>query len=111
MHTLRLRGALLFGCTDELEAAVSRACDPDSACDARVLLLDCSRLLVVDVTGLEALQEAAHSLHAAGKSLVLAGLQQQPHAALSSAGFLGACDPMHAYAARSMAVVCTAAPL
>jgi SulP family sulfate permease len=110
VHTLRLRGALLFGCTDELEAAVSRACDP-GACAARVLLLDCSRLLVVDVTGLEALQEAAHSLHAAGKSLVLAGLQQQPHAALSSAGFLGACDPMHPCAARSTAALCTAAPL
>jgi SulP family sulfate permease len=108
VHTLRLRGALLFGCTDELEAAVGRACDPPAgACAARVLLLDCSRLLVVDVTGLEALQEAAHSLDAAGKSLVLAGLQQQPHAALSSAGFLGARMPpcMHACAQHGSSVL------
>jgi SulP family sulfate permease len=98
VQTLQLSGALLFGCTGELDAAVARAARGGGA---RVLLLDCSRLLAVDVTGLEALQEAQHSLHAAGKSLVLAGLRQQPHAVLSSAGFLGVRHACGLRAARS----------
>jgi SulP family sulfate permease len=84
-RVLQLSGGLLFGCADKLEAAAAAAV---SSPDARVLLLDCSALVAVDNTGIEALAEAQHKLHKAGKSLVLSGLSQQPHTALSSAGLL-----------------------
>lgn len=85
VSNLSLSGALLFGATDALAQAASLAsADPR----VRVLLLDCSRLIAVDATGLEAVEEAHKALHKAGKHLVLSGVHRQPHAALSNAGLL-----------------------
>jgi SulP family sulfate permease len=84
-RVLQLSGGLLFGCADKLvEAATAAASSPD----VRVLLLDCSALVAVDNTGIEALTEAQHKLHKAGKRVVISGLRQQPHAAMSRAGLL-----------------------
>jgi SulP family sulfate permease len=104
VRTLQLSGALVFGSTGALEAAVEHACG-DTPRASRVLLLDCSRLMAVDVTGLEALEEAQHAIAKAGARLVLAGLQQQPHAALSSAGFLGAPPCVRAFAVQRAAAL------
>jgi SulP family sulfate permease len=106
--TLQLSGALLFGATDKLEAAVARAA---GSAATRVLLLDCEHIIAVDATGLEALQEAQHKLHKAGKRLVLSGLRQQPLAALATAGLMGACGCLACTpAARWLAHAAAASP-
>ena len=85
VETLQLHGALLFGSTGPLEEAGAHA-----AGDAhtRVLVLDCSCLIALDATGLEALEGVAHKLGHARKPLLLSGLHRQPHAALANAGLL-----------------------
>ena len=84
--SMQLTGALLFGAVDKLEEAVGSAVRMQPP--AQVLLLDCSSLIAVDATGLEALEEAHTRLARAGCTLVLAGLRRQPHTALSNAGLL-----------------------
>jgi len=85
VETLELSGALLFGATGQLEAASKRTA---AAGNVSVLVLDCSRLIAVDSTGIEALEGVEKRLHAAGKQLVLSGLRLQPHSALDTGGFV-----------------------
>ena len=85
VETVRLEGMLLFGSTDKLHAAVDTVLHAPRCV---VLHLDCSALLSVDATGLDALQDAHGRLTKAHKRLVVSGLHGQPHAAIAATGLL-----------------------
>ena len=51
-------------------------------------MLNLSRVPVVDVSGLEVLEESAAELERAGKGLVVCGLTRQPLRMMARAGFL-----------------------
>ena len=55
----------------------------------QVVLLDMSHVSVVDVSGLEVMEEQFKGLSAAGKQLVLCGLSRQPLRMLSRCIFQG----------------------
>ena len=54
----------------------------------QVVLLDMQHVMVMDVSGLEVMEEQYKGLARAGKKLVLCGLSGQPLRMLSRAGFL-----------------------
>jgi len=85
VQAAQLSGVLLFGATDQLTEAAEHAARAPAV---RVLSLDCSSLIAVDATGLEALEDAHKVLGRAGKMLVLGGVSRQPLAALSTTGLL-----------------------
>ncbi|MEZ4241921.1 MAG: C4-dicarboxylic acid transporter DauA [Myxococcota bacterium] len=79
----QINGPLFFG-------AARTALDALGATntDFRVLVLDLSRVPVVDATGIVALRSALDGLHRAGKRVVLAGPLPRPDDALARAGLL-----------------------
>ncbi|GFR44603.1 hypothetical protein Agub_g5886 [Astrephomene gubernaculifera] len=82
---VEVTGSLLFGAGEMLERAVEGATVQEAV---QVLVLNMSHVSVVDVSGLELLEEAHRSLHKAGKTLVLCGLTRQPLRMMARAGFL-----------------------
>ncbi|KAG2501167.1 hypothetical protein HYH03_000982 [Edaphochlamys debaryana] len=82
---VEVTGSLLFGAGEMLEKAVeaSHSADP-----VQVLVLNLSRVSVVDVSGLEVLEGALAQLEGAGKGLVMCGLTRQPLRMMARAGFL-----------------------
>ena len=79
----RVFGAFFFGAADKLETALKRARqEPD------VLILRMRKVLAMDATGLNALEDLYEKLHAKGKHLILSGPHTQPLFAMDRAGFL-----------------------
>ena len=54
----------------------------------QVICLDMAHVSVVDVSGLEVLEEQLERLSHAGKALVVCGLSRQPLRMMARAGFL-----------------------
>ncbi|HVU24918.1 MAG TPA: sulfate permease [Opitutus sp.] len=79
----RMFGALFFGAADKLESALRREKqEPD------VLILRMRKVMAMDATGLNALEDLHERLRAKGKHLVLSAPHTQPLFVMEKAGFL-----------------------
>ncbi len=79
----RIFGAFLFGAADKLESVLKREKqEPD------VLVLRMRKVMAMDATGLNALEDLYERLHRKGKHLLLSGPHTQPLLVMDKAGFL-----------------------
>jgi len=79
----RIFGSFFFGAADKLETALKRnGQEPD------VLILRMRKVLAMDATGLNALEDLHERLSARGKHIVLSGPHTQPLFMMDKAGFL-----------------------
>ena len=79
----RAFGAFFFGAADKLETALKRAQQqPD------VLILRMRKVLAMDATGLNALEDLYEKLRNHGRHLILSGPHAQPFMTMERAGFL-----------------------
>lgn len=79
----RIFGAFFFGAADKLESALKRLQqEPD------VLILRMRKVIAMDATGLNALEDLYERLHRKGKHLVLSAPHTQPLAVMENAGFI-----------------------
>ena len=79
----RIFGAFFFGAADKLESALKRLKqEPD------VLILRMRKVLAMDATGLNALEDLYERLQRKGKRIVLSGPHTQPLLVMEKAGFL-----------------------
>jgi sulfate permease, SulP family len=79
----RIFGSFFFGAADKLESALKReGREPD------VLILRMRKVLGMDATGLNALEDLHERLHSRGKHIVLSGPHTQPLFMMDKAGFL-----------------------
>lgn len=76
-------GAFFFGAADKLETALQR-----SRQEPEVLILRMRRVLAMDATGLNALEDLHERLSRHGKHLILCAPHTQPMLTLTKAGFL-----------------------
>lgn len=79
----RVFGALFFGAADKLETSLRRAGGLP-----QVLILRMRDVLVLDATGLDALEDLFEKMEKQHKNLILCGPHSQPLFALVKAGFL-----------------------
>ena len=79
----RVFGAFFFGVADKLETALQRAGQ-----EPEILILRMRKVLAMDATGLNALEDLYEKLRRRGKSLVLSGPHTQPLLVMDKAGFL-----------------------
>ena len=79
----RIFGAFFFGAADKLESVLKREKqEPD------VLILRMRKVMAMDATGLNALEDLYERLHRKGKHIVLSGPHTQPLFVMDKAGFL-----------------------
>jgi sulfate permease, SulP family len=79
----RIFGSFFFGAADKLESALKRLKEePD------VLILRMRKVLAMDATGLNALEDLYERLHRRGKHLILSGPHTQPLFMMGKADFL-----------------------
>jgi sulfate permease, SulP family len=79
----RIFGAFFFGAADKLESALKRLKqEPD------VLILRMRKVMAMDATGLNALEDLYERLRHKGKHLILSGPHTQPLLVMDKAGFL-----------------------
>src|SRR5213075_35545 len=79
----RMAGAFFFGAVDKLETVLKRERqEPD------VLILRMRKVMAMDATGLNALEDLHERLHRKGKHIVLSGPHAQPLFVMEKAGFL-----------------------
>jgi len=84
----RVFGAFFFGVVDKLDDELKRAKrEPD------VLILRVRKVLAIDATGLQALEDLHAKLRAKGKHLILSAPHTQPLAAMENAGFIDRLGP------------------
>ena len=84
----RVFGAFFFGAADKLETSLRRAGQLPE-----VLILRMRDVLVIDATGLDALEDLHEKLQRDGKALILCGPHSQPMITLSRSGFLEMIGP------------------
>jgi SulP family sulfate permease len=79
----RMMGAFFFGAADKLESALRREKqEPD------VLILRMRKVVAMDATGLNALEDLCERLQAKGKHLILSAPHTQPLMVMERAGFI-----------------------
>jgi SulP family sulfate permease len=79
----RVFGAFFFGAADKLETALHRARQ-----EPKILILRMRKVLAMDATGLNALEDLHDKLRKRGKYLLLSGPHSQPLFVMDKAGFL-----------------------
>jgi len=79
----RIFGSFFFGAADKLETALKQ-----SKSEPRVLILSMRKVLAMDATGLNALEDIYEKLHKKGRHLILSGPHAQPLFAMQKAGFI-----------------------
>ncbi|MFO1476899.1 MAG: sulfate permease [Verrucomicrobiota bacterium] len=79
----RIFGSFFFGAVDKLESALKREKE-----EPEVLILRMRKVLAMDATGLNALEDLYERLHRRGKHLLLSGPHTQPLFMMDKAGFL-----------------------
>jgi SulP family sulfate permease len=84
----RVFGPIFFGVVDKLDDELGRLGQVPE-----VLILRVRKVLAIDATGLQALEDLRRKLAAQGKHLLLSGPQPQPLEALAAAGFLERLGP------------------
>ena len=82
VQAFNLYGALFFGAVNKLEQVTERL-----PTDARVVVLDLQRLVLMDTSGLSALEQLHRSLVRKGMRLVLCQVNDQPLSLMKRAGF------------------------
>jgi SulP family sulfate permease len=79
----RVFGAFFFGVVDKLDDELKRAKrEPD------ILILRVRKVLAMDATGLQALEDLRAKLHAKGKHLILSAPHTQPLSVMINSGFI-----------------------
>lgn len=78
----QLFGSLFFGAVNKLEELL----DP-AAGHPEVVILDMARLIQLDTTGLEGLENLRDKLHKRGCTLIVSGMNDQPGSLLRRSGF------------------------
>jgi len=102
----RIFGSFFFGAADKLESALKRL-----KSEPEVLILRMRKVIAMDATGLNALEDLHERLRARGKHLVLSGPHTQPLLVMEKAGFLEAlgrdnvCADIDAALARSRKIL------
>jgi SulP family sulfate permease len=79
----RIFGAFFFGAVDKLESVLKREKQ-----EPVVLILRMRKIVAMDATGLNALEDLYERLHRKGKHLILSGPHTQPLFLMEKAGFL-----------------------
>ncbi len=79
----RIFGSFFFGAADKLETALKQ-----SKTEPEVLILSMRRVLAMDATGLNALEDIYEKLQKKGRHLLLCGPHTQPLFAMQKAGFI-----------------------
>ncbi|HEX5219729.1 MAG TPA: sulfate permease [Verrucomicrobiae bacterium] len=79
----RIFGSFFFGAADKLETALKR-----EGREPQVLILRMRKVLAMDATGLNALEDLHERLRSRGKHIVLSGPHTQPLFMMDKAGFL-----------------------
>jgi SulP family sulfate permease len=79
----RIFGAFFFGAADKLESVLKREKQ-----EPEVLILRMRKVMAMDATGLNALEDLYERLHRKGKHIVLSGPHTQPLFVMDKAGFL-----------------------
>ena len=80
----RLYGALFFGAVAQLDALVKTI---EEGPDAPQLSLDMSRLVALDTTGLDGLEQVLNAVKARGGKMILCELNPQPRSLIERSGF------------------------
>ncbi len=79
----RVFGAFFFGVVDKLDDELKRARQ-----EPEVLILRVRKVLAMDATGLQALEDLRSKLHAKGKHLILSAPHTQPLVVMTNSGFI-----------------------
>jgi sulfate permease, SulP family len=79
----RMMGAFFFGAVDKLESALKR-----EKAEPEVLILRMRKVVAMDATGLNALEDLFDKLHRKGKHLVLSAPHTNPLMVMEKAGFI-----------------------
>lgn len=79
----RIFGSFFFGAVDKLESALKR-----QKAEPEVLILRMRKVLAIDATGLNALEDLYERLHRHNKHIILSGPHTQPLFMMDKAGFL-----------------------
>jgi SulP family sulfate permease len=79
----RLFGAFFFGAADKLETALKRAQQ-----EPKILILRMRKVLAMDATGLNALEDLFEKMRKRGQYLILSAPHTQPYATMVKAGFI-----------------------
>jgi sulfate permease, SulP family len=79
----RVFGAFFFGVVDKLDDELKRAKQ-----EPEILILRIRKVLAIDATGLQALEDLRAKLRAKGKHLILSAPHTQPLAVMENAGFI-----------------------
>ncbi len=79
----RIFGAFFFGVADKLETALKRARQ-----EPKILILRMRKVLAMDATGLNALEDLHEKLQHRNQHLILSGPHAQPYMMMDRAGFL-----------------------
>src|SRR5262249_18961142 len=79
----RMMGAFFFGAVDKLETVLSRVKE-----EPEVLILRMRKVVAIDATGLNALEDLFEKLQRRGKHLVLSGPHTNPFLVMENAGFI-----------------------
>lgn len=79
----RMMGAFFFGAVDKLESVLNREKQ-----DPEILILRMRKVMAMDATGLNALEDLYEKLQGKGKHLLLSAPHKNPLAVMEKAGFL-----------------------
>jgi SulP family sulfate permease len=82
VQVLELYGSLFFGAVGKIEALPAGL-----AADTRRVVLDMHRLISLDTSGIDALEQLHRTLHRRGITLVLARVNEQPLSLMRRSGF------------------------
>ncbi len=82
VHVFELYGALFFGAVGKIESLPNQL--PPGT---RALVLDMQRLVVMDTSGLDAMEQLHRTLRRQGVSLTLASINEQPLSLIRRSGF------------------------
>jgi SulP family sulfate permease len=82
VHVLDLYGSLFFGAVGKIEALPEQL-----PAGTRAVVLDMQRLVLMDSSGLDALEQMHRTLQRQGVALVLANVNEQPLGLMRSTGF------------------------
>ncbi len=102
----RMMGAFFFGAVDKLESALKR-----EKREPEVLILRMRKVVALDATGLNALEDLYDKLHRKGKHLVLSAPHTNPLMVMEKAGFVerlgreNVCPHIDAALARSREIL------
>ena len=79
----RMMGAFFFGAVDKLESVLKREKQ-----EPEVLILRMRKVVAMDATGLNALEDLYDKLHRKGKHLILSAPHTNPYLVMAKAGFI-----------------------